>query len=79
MIKLDIEKYKTHKVEVVLRPNFGTSPPIKVKFVKRIYVDDEGVVTSIDYTHPKTYESHWAYGYQIDDIIYYWKRGFKIW
>ena len=44
MIKLDIEKYKTHKVEVVLRPDFGTSPPIKVKFIGRIDVDDEGGV-----------------------------------
>ena len=71
MIKLDIEKYKTHKVEVVLRSDFGTSPQIKTKFINRIYVDDEGFVASIDYIHPKTFQDHWAYGYQIDDITYY--------
>ena len=74
MIKLDTEKYKTHNVEVILRPDFGTSPPIKVRFVKRIFVDDEGYVTSIDYTHPKTYRNHWAYGHQIDNIAYYCER-----
>lgn len=74
MIKLDTEKYKTHNIEVTLRPDFGTSPPIKVRFVKRIFVDDEGYVTSIDYTHPKTFESHWAYGHQIDNIAYYCER-----
>lgn len=75
MVKLDRAKWRTHKSEIILRPDFGTSPPIKVDFITRISVDDEGYISEVSYVHPKTFQSHWAYGHQVDSIRYLEKIG----
>lgn len=74
MIKLDIEKYRSHRVEITLRPNFGTSPPIKVDFITRISVDDEDYISEVGYENFATGMCHWAYGHQVDGIKYLERR-----
>lgn len=71
-VKLDMEKFnsKEYDIEVILRPEFGTGSPIKTPWVKTIYTDDDDIITEVDYVHPETYRKHWAYGHQVDEVIY---------
>lgn len=72
MIILDREKWSNcEKIELMLRPNYGTGEPIRVSFVKRISVDPEtNEVSEVSYEHPILPTSHWANGHQIDEIFY---------
>ena len=50
MVVLDMEKYnECKKIELVLRPDFGSSPPIKVDFIRNISTDPKTNTISILY------------------------------
>ena len=72
MVVLDMEKYnECKKIELVLRPDFGSSPPIKVGFIRNISTDTEtNAISMVDYVHPATFKNHWAYGHQVDEVLY---------
>ena len=71
MVKIDKEKFKNCKgYSIILRPDFGKSPSIEVDCIKKVYVDDEDYISSVDYVNPYTFRSHWCYGHQVDDILY---------
>ena len=72
---LDMEKYnESKKIELVLRPDFGSSQPIKVDFIRNISTDPKtNAISMVDYVHPVTFINHWAYGHQVDKVLYIMK------
>ena len=75
MVVLDMEKYnECKKIELVLRPDFGSSPPIKEDFIRNISTDPKtSAISMVDYVHPVTFKNHWAYGHQVDKVLYIMK------
>ena len=75
MVVLDMEKYnECKKIELVLRPDFGSSSLIKVGFIRNISTDPEtNAISMVDYVHPVTFKNHWAYGHQVDKVLYIMK------
>ena len=70
MFKVDYDKLKTHNLTAVIRENYGTSEPKLFTFIHRIYEDDQGYITGLEYVQNGSWLICWCNADQIDEIGY---------
>ena len=70
MFKVDYNKLKTHDLTAVIRGNYGTGEPKLFTFIHKIYENEQGYITGLEYISENSHLIFWANADQIDEIGY---------
>ena len=70
MFKVDYNKLKTHDLTAVIRENYERSKPKLFTFIHRIYEDEQGYITRLEYMSDNGQMIFWCNANQIDEIGY---------
>ena len=68
MFKVDYNKLKTHDLTAIIREIYGRSEPKLFTFIHKIYENEQGCITGLEYMSENGQLIFWCNANQIDAI-----------